>query len=374
MSGRAITLCAWMMLCVSASALAQQPPPDIPLVPGLTFVHAVHAPAAAERGIAQGDYESVVTVTNVNADGIRVSFSTEGASDKQGNPVNLKIERQIPRADLASSRLQVLGFHTDDPLLIPGTTSLGPSLAIMRDLRTVGRAEYAVISIYAVAIRQGVPRASGTLTRASATPVPFPVLINGRRVTLPAIHVTGQLKTPNGLFPWEQYLLDDPQHPVTLRWAFGRFGENLPFTARESRDVVRIDFPAADDRAIETGLSTECRVEMPGIYFDFDRATLKPESNRALTTIATLMRRQTQWRLGVEGHTDNVGTDAYNQDLSTRRAAAVRAALVRDFAIASERLTSAGFGARRPVETNTTIAGRARNRRVELVRDCAAKR
>jgi outer membrane protein OmpA-like peptidoglycan-associated protein len=137
--------------------------------------------------------------------------------------------------------------------------------------------------------------------------------------------------------------------------------------------VVRIDFPVADDRQIEAALGTQCRVEVPGIYFDFDRATLKPESGHALTTIADLLRRHPDWSLRIEGHTDNVGGDAYNQDLSTRRAAAVQGALVREFAIAPVRLTSAGFGAHRPVETNDTIAGRARNRRVELVRNCPGK-
>lgn len=118
---------------------------------------------------------------------------------------------------------------------------------------------------------------------------------------------------------------------------------------------------------------TACRVEMPGIYFDTDRATLKPPSTRALTTIADLLRRQPQWRLSIEGHTDNTGEDAHNQDLSIRRAATVRTALVRDFGIGPGRVNSTGFGAKQPVDTNDTIAGRAHNRRVELVRDCSGK-
>jgi outer membrane protein OmpA-like peptidoglycan-associated protein len=88
-----------------------------------------------------------------------------------------------------------------------------------------------------------------------------------------------------------------------------------------------------------------------------------------LQAIADMLGRH-RWTVSIEGHTDNVGTDAYNDDLSVRRAAAVRTALVRDHAIAGARLSSAGFGERKPRETNDTIAGRARNRRVELVRDC----
>jgi OOP family OmpA-OmpF porin len=76
----------------------------------------------------------------------------------------------------------------------------------------------------------------------------------------------------------------------------------------------------------------------------------------------------TDWKLTVEGHTDNIGGDTYNLDLSKRRALAVKEALVAQYDIAPERLTNDGFGASRPVESNETLEGRARNRRVELVR------
>lgn len=215
---------------------------------------------------------------------------------------------------------------------------------------------------------------AGTLTRIGTEPVPFSVLVNGRRATLQAISVKGQLKYGDKVRPWEQLIYDDPKHPLTLRFAYGAVGADAGFTPEFTREVVKIDFPVADDRTIETALTADCRAEVPGIYFDFDRATLKPQSTRALTTVADLLKRQTSWRVSIEGHTDNSGSDAYNQDLSTRRADTVRTALVRDFAVDQGRLTSVGFGERRPVETNDTIAGRARNRRVELVRDCAVKR
>jgi outer membrane protein OmpA-like peptidoglycan-associated protein len=120
-------------------------------------------------------------------------------------------------------------------------------------------------------------------------------------------------------------------------------------------------------------LRESCRVEVPGIYFDFNRATLNPLSRSTLTEIAVVLKREAGWRITIEGHTDNVGTEAYNQDLSARRAAAVKDALVGDFDIDTGRLTTAGFGESRPRETNETIAGRARNRRVELVRDCSGR-
>jgi outer membrane protein OmpA-like peptidoglycan-associated protein len=80
------------------------------------------------------------------------------------------------------------------------------------------------------------------------------------------------------------------------------------------------------------------------------------------------MRRNPDWQLAIEGHTDNVASDKYNLDLSARRAAAVRAALGTQFGIAGTRLTTAGLGESRPQDRNDTMEGRARNRRVELVR------
>jgi len=371
--------CALALLSNGRSASGQAGAPTIPLVPGLTIVIAAHdtPPAGAPRStivqnIAQGDSELVVTVTGVDAKGIDEVTSIEGVDDNR-RPLQLTVRRHVLAADLADSHVQVLGFHTDDSSEIPGTTSLGPSLAIMRELKTAGRATYSVIPFLRL------PTSTGTLTRVGSATVPIPVLINGRRTELPAIRVTGQLTynstrdNSKQVRPWEQYIFDDPKHPLTLRLSYGADGDRDASKPIFTREVVRIDFPAREAVAIEESLTKNCRVEMPGIYFDVDLATLKPASNRALTTIAELLRKQPQWRLSIEGHTDNTGGDAHNEDLSTRRAAAVKAALVRDFAIAPGRLTSAGFGERRPVETNDTMAGRARNRRVELVRDCSGK-
>jgi outer membrane protein OmpA-like peptidoglycan-associated protein len=357
--------CAGIITVHTAAAFAQTRAPEIPLVRGLTFVLAVHAPTPAlpNSSIAQGDYEMVVTIDSVDAGGIALSTRID-AVDERGRPLHLNIQRRIDSSDLANARLQILGFHTNDPAAIPGATALGPSLAIMRDLRTTGRALYSVQNF------RHLSTSSGALVRAGSSPVPFSVLLNGARVDLPAVRVTGQLKYGQNVRPWEEYLLDHPQHPITLRFANGAVNAGIPFTPETTREVVRIDFPVGNDRQMEEALRTRCRVEVPGIYFDFNLATLNPQSNRALTGIADLLTRNADWRIRIEGHTDNVGTDAYNQDLSMRRAATVRAALVSDFSIASDRLTSQGFGEARPVETNDTIAGRARNRRVELVRTC----
>ena len=136
------------------------------------------------------------------------------------------------------------------------------------------------------------------------------------------------------------------------------------------REVVRIDLPVAETSIPEV-LSKDCRVELQGIYFDFNRDTLQPQSAPALKELADALRAS-KGRFTLEGHTDNIGTDRYNDDLSGRRAAAVKAALVREHGTDAASISTVGFGERRPIETNDTLAGRARNRRVELV--CAQAR
>ena len=84
--------------------------------------------------------------------------------------------------------------------------------------------------------------------------------------------------------------------------------------------------------------------------------------------IADALNAHPDWKLSVNGHTDNVGGATYNIGLSNRRAAAVKQALVDHYNITADRLSTAGFGMGQPIETNDTPEGRARNRRVELIK------
>lgn len=106
------------------------------------------------------------------------------------------------------------------------------------------------------------------------------------------------------------------------------------------------------------------RVELD-VKFDFDKAKVKEESYGDIKSLADFMNQYPQTTTTVEGHTDSVGTDAYNQKLSERRANAVREVLVNQYGVGSERVSSVGYGESRPVADNATEAGRAINRRVE---------
>lgn len=132
--------------------------------------------------------------------------------------------------------------------------------------------------------------------------------------------------------------------------------------ARE-RKMVLVE---ADQMSAEIGKSG--RIALYGIYFDTDKAELKPESDATLDEIGKLLKADPALRLYVVGHTDNVGLFAHNMKLSEARAASVVAALVAKEGISKARLQPAGVGPVSPVVSNDDDAGKAKNRRVELVK------
>lgn len=122
-----------------------------------------------------------------------------------------------------------------------------------------------------------------------------------------------------------------------------------------------------DANALASEIERTGHASVYGIYFDTDSTAIKPESDQALEQIAKLLSNKSDLKLYVVGHTDNVGTLAYNKNLSIRRARAVVEALTTKYAIAGARLLGDGVGPLAPVASNNSEAGRAKNRRVELV-------
>jgi outer membrane protein OmpA-like peptidoglycan-associated protein len=123
-----------------------------------------------------------------------------------------------------------------------------------------------------------------------------------------------------------------------------------------------------DADAMANGIRSSGHIALYGIYFDFDKSVPKPESGEALAQIAKLLRTDPGLRVLVVGHTDNHGGYDYNMTLSDRRAQAIVAALEQQYRIDGARLRAAGDGMTAPVASNDTEAGRALNRRVELVK------
>ncbi|HEU4431273.1 MAG TPA: OmpA family protein [Myxococcota bacterium] len=107
------------------------------------------------------------------------------------------------------------------------------------------------------------------------------------------------------------------------------------------------------------------RIVLRGVQFEFDKADIRPDAAVILDEAANQLGQVPGARVSVEGHTDSVGADAYNQSLSERRAGSVRDYLV-EKGVDASRLSVAGYGESQPVADNATAEGRALNRRVEL--------
>ncbi|EIK96759.1 porin [Pseudomonas sp. M47T1] len=147
---------------------------------------------------------------------------------------------------------------------------------------------------------------------------------------------------------------------------FGGSGGKAPAAAPAPEPA-----PAPVAEAPEPAAET-VRVQLD-VKFDFNKSVVKPNSYADIKNLADFMKQYPQTTTRVEGHTDNVGPDAYNQKLSERRATAVKNVLVNQYGIQGNRVDSIGYGKTRPVADNKTEAGRAVNRRVEAEVEAQSK-
>ena len=372
-------------LAISAAA---GDPPKIPLRLGLLIVTAV--------ADSRGDYESVKEITGIDERMVTIHYKAD-LPDAEDSPVasllGMRCEegstpgrrvadstRDVRREDLESGREYRYIYQCGEHELFPGSTAVGVSATVLRELRTKGRARIGVVgapdlgtagaktsgggppSILDALTASGAPAIKiGDVVRLEPADVPFKTIVNDQPTELPALHARARL----GDVDTEFWFLDDDANALSLRWSIG--GQRL--------QVIKLAFPpeptaAAAPNPIEQQLATACRAVVYGIYFDFARDAITPESDPVLSEIATALQHNPTWSLTVEGHTDSIGGDVYNLDLSKRRASAVKQALTIRYRIAASRLTTDGFGASRPKDTNATLEGRARNRRVELTRGC----
>jgi outer membrane protein OmpA-like peptidoglycan-associated protein len=194
------------------------------------------------------------------------------------------------------------------------------------------------------------------------------VIVNDQVLDVPVIKATGKLawKISGRSIETDDtaVILDDERFPLFI---------DQQSTADSTASRIRfskISYPGEiGTTSLEGVLLENRRVDVYGIYFDFNSDRIRAESEPVLNEIGAIMKKYPDWRLRIAGHTDNVGGNGdANLQLSRRRSEAVRLALVDRFGIAADRLSATGFGAAAPIETNDTPEGRARNRRVELVR------
>jgi outer membrane protein OmpA-like peptidoglycan-associated protein len=332
----------------------------IPLVSGLKLSSVMHAPS--------GERENLVTADSVTPAG--VSYRWRAVQfDKQGNREQENFSRFVHAADLEKATRLHTVYWSMDQTDYRGYTAWSVSTAVYDQLRATGEASFMVVDkadgalggAMSAALRNTL-KLKGTLKVVTAAPAPFPLLFGERRVAVPALHLRGSFFGDGVRRALEFWVLADRLHPLLLKSVNGP----------DVLQIVRVDIP---ERAqpLENVLGKICRVELPGVYFAFATAVLEPESDPTIAEVAAVLTRHPDWTFRIEGHTDSVGPDAANLKLSEARANAMRTRLIERHGIASRRLTASGFGETKPIESNDTIEGRARNRRVELVGSCDKK-
>lgn len=349
------------LLALAPLAIAHAQDVRIPLVQGLTTVGSHHAP--------EHDYERVARVESVTPDGVSTLHRLQMADQAGTAAATWATKTRIAlRTDLAAARTLDECYAHADPDTMAGTTDFQGSAALLAALKSPGKAAFVLI---APSKGTGVEAAisdhvtcqpfSGSLKRVGTADELFALLVNGRRVQVQALHAKGYLESAGGDGEhFDFWFLDDAANPLWLK-AVGDEDTNY--------QVVRVDFPDAAAPLADLA-GSGCRAELHGVYFETGSAALMPESTAALLQAAAVMKAHPAWRVTVEGHTDNLGGAAPNLDLSRRRAAAVRDALVTRDGVPASQLATQGFGLAKPVESNDTAEGRARNRRVELARQC----
>ena len=378
--------------------------PTIPLAKGLVLTTTTHAGLNTSTGtLPMADMETVYSVSSVAADKVLFTYRIAAPNDPKAAAMLKKspqFRRVVRTEDLrTATRLNAL-FSSVDPELFAGQTFLQTSEKVLTALKSSGETPFVfgineddkTLSGLALTGSAAKPAASGTagqpldvsglfsmlatarhyyrgtLKRVEPGTVKFSVLLNGVRTNVPAVHARGLLKFSDQQLETDFWWLDNPANPLTLKWS----------TDHTYAVLTRIDTPEPEAVTAAAGGGTvaarladkSCRTELHGIYFETGSTELLEESEPTLKQVAVALSANPGWQVTVEGHTDNIGSAAYNNELSFRRANAVRTALVSRYRLGENRIAAQGFGLSKPIESNTTPEGRARNRRVELARKC----
>ncbi len=325
---------------IAAAAAAQ-----VPLKVGLTLSHVWKA--------YEGDYEHecLRQVVAIDERSVATTNSCRHVEERK----TLVMQRRVCWKDFMDSYLYMPGFGEHVPETLVGALAYSASLASFKALKDRGEMHHRLVWLNPDGPGTVSGAVEGMLTSDGAST--FKLIINDKRVEVPTIEASYVNHSNNDIVRVK--ILDDARFPLML-------DHYLPSEKSYFVTYTKVSFPT--DNGVEQQLALDKRTDVYGIYFNFASDELRPESEPVLREIAAALLAHPDWKLTVNGHTDNIGNDAANLDLSRRRAVAVRKALVERFQIDASKLLTDGFGASQPKEANDTAGGRALNRRVELVR------
>lgn len=308
----------------------------IPIVKGLKIVY---AGSNDER-----DFEYYVEITDTDEQGLNLELRSDRKT----------LKRRVLWEDVDRARCFAGNYSGEPRLAGPGLTWLMLSRALLTELRDRGGVEFGMANEPAPD-RSNFGTFVGKLSRVNTAT--YMLTLDDSLIHVPTLMLRADLRHGELAMQLELEVLDDPEFPLQLRVC----------CVRSADRVVRIE--RRRERPIERALAETGQAIVYGIQFDFGSADLREDSEPVIGEITDALRAYPDWHLRIEGHTDAIGDAASNLDLSGRRAAAVKAELVRRLgAAAGDRLDITGNGESRPRADNETLEGRAANRRVELIR------
>lgn len=328
----------------------------IPFRDGLAVIHAQSQPGG------RGDFEAVASFQRLAGDTIALLLSAAVGDTSVHNEYAFLASALSNSTVYSSDQCYTATCFRTYNLLASGyeifpTDYLTWHLSggVLEELRRAGRAEVTYVwdsNMNTAMFRVMRP---GRVT--------FPVIVNGSPGEVPALHIQARLEGNLTGDSIDMHVLDDSRNALILeRWHWRRAKAYL-----SGRRTVQLTFPSGP--RIEAELARSRHAVIYGIYFAFASSRILPASEPVLRELAGTLVRNPEWRLRIEGHTDSIGGWQSNIRLSRRRAEAVKAVLVERFGIDAGRLRVAGFGSAVPIDSNSTLLGRARNRRVELIRE-----
>lgn len=184
-------------------------------------------------------------------------------------------------------------------------------------------------------------------------PVSFPASFNDKQRA-----VLAKRSGPDG-DTWAFLFLMDDTDSNKANYVYEEIVEPKPMATGQVKVL--------DAKSMQNALNSDGKVALYGIYFDTDKADIKPESKPELAEMAKLLNDNPKLKVYIVGHTDNQGQLAHNLDLAQHRADAVARTLAADYKVPAARMAAKSVASLAPVASNADDAGRARNRRVELV-------
>jgi Outer membrane protein and related peptidoglycan-associated (lipo)proteins len=313
----------------------------IPLKVGLTLSHNWRS--------YDGDYdhECLEQITEINAR----SILSKGSCPIGKTHKTSKWTRRICRTDMRDSYVYETGEKPNMPEVIRGTLQFSMSAASFAALKKTGETHHRYLDLVSREVRDvndidGILKSEGKGT--------FNIIVNDQKIEVPTIEATYRDDQKHHLIRVK--VLDDDHFPLMLDYYHP--GETFFIT------YTKVSYPGE----IEEQLKKNKKTDVYGIYFDFASDSIRPESEPVLREIGAALASNKDWTLTINGHTDSIGTVASNRELSQKRSEAVKKALVERYKVDPSRLTTNGFGSSQPKEPNDTYIGRARNRRVELIR------